>query len=136
MKVYRHGNAFIAPKGSFFDGHVRIDGDFIVSAETHFWGKLDVDGTLELGPGSTVGGAVSCNNAVIGKGCRIKGPLIVLENATICDDVILHSVRANGNIVLRPGVKVGDVYSDETIFVYGKISSGTLTGRNVKVVGN
>jgi predicted acyltransferase (DUF342 family) len=136
MKVYRNGETYIAPKGAFFDGNVKIDGNFIVPAETHIWGRLVVNGQLELGPYSTVGDDIQCSRAVIGKGARIKGTLEALEDVTICDDVRLRAVRAGGNIILRPGVKVGDVHSDETIFVFGKIKSGRLTGRNVKVLGN
>ncbi|NYT06351.1 MAG: polymer-forming cytoskeletal protein [Methanomicrobiales archaeon] len=136
MKVYQRGDTFIAPKGSFFDGNVRIEGNFIVPAETHFWGRLEVAGRLELGPYSTIGGGVTCSSAVIGKGVKIKGALEVLEDVTVCDDARIRSIHAGGNITLRPGIVVGTVQSDETIFVYGKIKSGTLTGRNVKVVGN
>lgn len=136
MKIYRHGETYIAPKGAYFDGNVRIDGNFIAPAETHIWGRLEVFGKVELGPYSTVGDSVFCTSAIIGKGTRIKGSLEALEDVTICDDVRLKSLRAGGNIIIRPGVKVGDVFSDETIFVYGKIKSGLLNGRNVKVLGN
>ncbi|KAF1078813.1 polymer-forming cytoskeletal protein [Methanogenium sp. MK-MG] len=136
MKVYRQGDNFIAPKGSFFDGNVKISGNFIVASDTHFWGHLDVDGTLELGPRSTVGGDITCRNAVIGNQVRIKGLLSVAENVTVCDGAHIRSLHAGGDITLRQGVQVGDVSSNETIFVCGKIKSGKLTGRNVKVVGN
>lgn len=136
MKVYRHGDSFIAPAGSFFDGNVKIPGNFIVAAGTHFWGRLDVGGTLELGPRSTVGGDVTCENAIIGSQVRIKGSLSVLENVTVCDEARIRCLHAGGDITLRPGVHVGAVSSDETIYVCGKIKSGKLTGRNVRVIGN
>jgi predicted acyltransferase (DUF342 family) len=136
MKLYRKGNTYVAPKGAFFDGNVRIDGNLILPPETHVWGKLEVDGTLELGPYSTVGGHVICSSAVIGRDVKIKGPLQALEDVTVSDGAHLHSIKAGGNIILRPGVEVGEVHSDETIYVYGKIKSGKLTGRNVKVLGN
>ena len=136
MKVYRQGDSFIAPKGSFFDGNVKIPGDFIVAPDTHFWGRLDVGGCLELGPRSTVGGNITCKKAIIGNQVRIKGSLDVIEDVTVCDEARIRSLHAGGDITLRPGVQVGDVSSDETIFVYGKIKSGKLTGRNVKAVGN
>ncbi len=135
MKVYRHGNTYIAPKGSFFDGNVKIDGNFIAPPETHIWGNMVVAGCLELGPYSTVGGYVEAESIVIGHDARIKGPLRVLETATICDNACLHSVQAGGNIIIRPGVRVGDVNSAETIFVYGKVTSERLFGRAVKVYG-
>jgi len=136
MKVYRQGDSFIAPKGSFFDGNVQIPGDFIVGPDTHFWGRLDVGGALELGPRSTVRGDITCDNAIIGNKVRINGSLKVIENVTVCDEARIRILHAGGDITLRPGVQVGDVSSEETIFVYGKIKSGKLTGRNVKVVGN
>jgi len=136
MKIYRQGDSFIAPRGSYFDGNVRVPGNFIVPPETHIWGRLDVNGTLELGPMSTVGGDVTCERAVIGNKVRIKGTLDVIEDVVLCDDVKVAAVRAGGDITLRPGVKVGEVSSDETIYVVGKIESGRLTGRNVKVLGN
>lgn len=136
MKVYRHGDTYIAPKGSFFDGNVKIDGNFITPPpETHIWGNMVVAGRLELGPGSTVGGFVEADSIVVGHDARIKGPLRVLETATICDNACLHSIKAGGNITLRPGVRVGAVNSDETIFVYGKVTSERLFGRAVKVYG-
>ncbi|MDH7592891.1 MAG: polymer-forming cytoskeletal protein [Methanomicrobiales archaeon] len=134
MKVFRQGDTYIAPKGAFFDGNVKLDGHFIAPPDTHVWGKLVIGGRLELGPRSSVGGEVLAQSAIIGHGARIKGPLIVLENATVCDDATIHSIQAGGNVVIRPGVKVGDVTCDETITVYGKIKSGKLVGRNVKIM--
>ena len=133
MKVYRHGNTYIAPRGSFFDGNVKIDGNFIAPPETHIWGNMVVAGCLELGPYSTVGGYVEAESIVIGHGAKIKGPLWVQKAATICDNACLHSIRAGGDIILRPGVRVGDVNSAETIYVYGKVTSERLFGRAVKV---
>ncbi|KLK88030.1 integral membrane protein CcmA involved in cell shape determination [Methanoculleus sediminis] len=135
MKVYRHGDTYIAPKGSFFDGNVKIDGNFITPPETHVWGNMVVAGRLELGPGSTVGGFIEAESIVIGHDAKIKGPIRVLETATICDNASLHSVKAGGNVTLRPGVSVGAVNSDETIFVYGKVTSERLFGRAVKIYG-
>jgi cytoskeletal protein CcmA (bactofilin family) len=135
MKVYRHGDTYIAPKGSFFDGNVKIDGNFITPPETHIWGNMVIAGRLELGPGSTVGGFIEAESIVVGHDAKIKGPVKVLETATICDNACLHSIKAGGNVTLRPGVKVGAVNSDETIFVYGKVTSERLFGRAVKVYG-
>ncbi len=136
MKIYRHGDTYIAPKGSFFDGNVKIDGNFITPPETHIWGNLIVAGRLELGPFSTVGGTVETRSAIIGHDVRIKGPLVVQGNATVCDNAHLHSIRAGGDVILRPGIVVGDVTTSKTIFVYGKIASEHLVGRSVKVYGN
>lgn len=136
MKVYQRGDTYIAPKGSYFDGNVHIPGDFIVPPKTHVWGRLDVDGCLELGPLSTVGSDVTCRSGVIGRGVKIKGALAAGGDVTISDGVSLGSVTAGGDIILRPGVTVGEVRSDATIYVYGKIESTRLFGRNVKVIGN
>jgi cytoskeletal protein CcmA (bactofilin family) len=133
MKIYRHGDTYIAPRGSFFDGNVKIDGNFIAPPETHIWGNVKVAGRLELGPYSTVGGFVEAGTIIIGHDVKVKGPVHVLETATICDNARLHSVHAGGDIVLRPGVEIGDVNSQETIFVYGKVKSERLIGRAVKV---
>ncbi|NLA38870.1 MAG: polymer-forming cytoskeletal protein [Methanomicrobiales archaeon] len=135
MKIYRHGDTYIAPKGSFFDGNVKINGNFIVPGETHIWGNVIVAGCFELGAYSTIGGYVEAEKIIIGHDARIKGPLTVLKTATVCDNAYLHSIRAGGDITLRPGVKVGDVSSEETIYVYGKIASERLFGRAVKVYG-
>lgn len=136
MKIYQWGDTYIVPRGSFFDGHVRIDGNLITPADTHFWGRLVVAGRLELGPRSTVGDHVIAQSAVIGPRTKVKGPLITLENITVCDRANLQSIQAGGPVLLRPGVIVnGDVKSDETITVVGKIQSGALLGRNVKIFG-
>jgi predicted acyltransferase (DUF342 family) len=52
--VIQKGTTFFAQKGTYFEGNVKIDGDFIVPARTHFWGRLTVTGTLELGSRSSV----------------------------------------------------------------------------------
>ena len=122
--------------GSYFEGNVKIDGDFIVPAHTHFWGRLTVTGSLELGPRSTVALDVSCWNAVIGSQCRIKGPLVAHGDVTILDHAMVHSVEAGGRVVLRPGVTVGDVRSGDAIIVHGKIRSGNLVGKSMKVLGD
>lgn len=134
MKIFRDGNTFIAPKGSYFEGNVRINGDFLVPPHTHFWGVLDVEGDLELGPNSSVRSRVRCKNAVIGPSTIIKGPLIATGNVTICDQAVIENVEAIGNVVLRPGVETGDVKSEGTVYVYGKVKSGKLFGRQVKVL--
>jgi predicted acyltransferase (DUF342 family) len=136
MKVYLWGDTYIASRGSFFDGHVKVDGNFIVPPDTHFWGRLVVAGRLELGADSSVGGEVIAQSAVIGPRSRVKGRLITLETVTACDRACIRTIQAGGNVLLRPGVVTGDVKSDETIVVVGKIQSGKLLGRNVKVFGN
>ena len=134
--LFQQGNTFFSQKGAYFEGNVKIDGDFIVPAHTHFWGRLTVTGTLELGPRSSVALDISCWNAIIGSQSRIKGPIVAHGDVTILDHAAVHSVKAGGKVILRTGVHVGDVTSEDTIIIHGKIKSGKLTGKNMKVIGD
>jgi predicted acyltransferase (DUF342 family) len=134
--VIQKGDTFFAEKGAYFEGNVKIDGNFIVPERTHFWGRLFVTGTLELGPRSSVALDVNCWNAVIGSQSRIKGPIVAHGDVTILDNAVVQSVNAGGKVILRTGVHVGDVTSNDTIIVHGRIKSGKLIGKNMKVLGN
>ena len=134
--VIQKGNTYYAQKGSYFEGNVKIEGDFIVPPHTHFWGRLMVTGNLELGPRSSVALDINCFSAVIGSQCRVKGPIVAHGDVTILDNATVHSVQAGGRVILRTGVSVGDVTSQETIIVHGRIKSGNLVGENMKVLGN
>ncbi|MCK9630136.1 MAG: polymer-forming cytoskeletal protein [Methanoregula sp.] len=134
--LIRKGNTYFAEKGSYFEGNVKVDGDFVVPPHTHFWGRLNVTGSLELGPRSSVALEISCRNALIGSQCRVKGPIIAHGDVTILDHASVHSVKAGGKVILRTGVIVGDVTSEDTIIVHGKIKSGNLIGKSMKVLGN
>jgi predicted acyltransferase (DUF342 family) len=134
--VIQKGSTFFAQKGAYFDGNVKIDGDFVVPAHTHFWGRLTVSGDLELGPRSSVALDVNCRSAIIGSQSRVKGPIIAHGDVTILDHAVVHSVEAGGKVILRTGVIVGDVTSQDAIIVHGKIKSGKLTGKTIKVLGN
>jgi predicted acyltransferase (DUF342 family) len=135
-KVIQKGDTFYAEKGAYFDGNVRIDGNFIVPAHTHFWGRLNVSGRLELGPRSSVALGISCGSAIIGSNARIKGPIVATGDVTVLDHAIVHSLQAAGKVILRQGVRVGDVSSGDTLVIHGKIKSGKLIGKNVKVLGD
>jgi hypothetical protein len=39
-------------------------------------------------------------------------------------------------VILRTGITVGDVRSGEAIIVHGKIKSGNLVGKSMKVIGD
>jgi len=134
--VFQKGSTFFAEKGSYFEGNVKIDGDFIVPAHTHFWGKLNVTGNLELGPRSSVALDITCWSAIIGSQCKIKGPIVAHGDVTVLDHAVVHSIQAGGKVILRTGVSVGDVTSEETIVVHGRIKSGNLIGKNMKVLGD
>ena len=135
-KVIQRGETFFAPKGAYFDGNVKIDGNFVVPAHTHFWGRLNVSGRLELGPRSSVALGITCGSAIIGSQVRVKGPIISTGNVTILDNAVVHSIQADGKVILRQGVRVGDVISKDTLIIRGKIKSGKLVGKNVKVFGD
>ena len=134
--ILQRDNTFFAQKGSYFEGNVKIDGDFIVPARTHFWGRLTVAGTLELGPRSSVALDISCGNAVIGSQCRVKGPIVARGDVTILDHAVVHSIDAGGKVILRTGITVGDVRSGDAIIVHGRIKSGNLVGKSMKVLGD
>ena len=134
--LIRKGNTYFAQKGSYFEGNVKVDGDFVVPAHTHFWGRLTVTGNLELGPRSSVALEVSCWSAVIGSQCRVKGPITAHGDVAILDHASVHSILAGGRVILRPGVVVGDVTSQDAIIVHGRIRSGNLVGKSLKVLGD
>jgi cytoskeletal protein CcmA (bactofilin family) len=135
-KVIQKGDTFFAEKGAYFDGNVKIEGNFIVPAHTHFWGSLNVSGRLELGPRSSVALGITCGSAIIGSNVRVKGPIVATGNVTILDHAIVHSIIADGKVLLRQGVRVGDVTSKDTLIINGRIKSGKLIGKSVKVLGD
>jgi len=57
-------------------------------------------------------------------------------DVTLLDHCVVYSVTAGGKVILRPDVRVGDVTSSDAILVHGKIKSGKLTGKSMKVIGN
>jgi carbonic anhydrase/acetyltransferase-like protein (isoleucine patch superfamily) len=134
--VLQKGNTYFAKKGSYFEGNVKIDGDFVVPPRTHFWGRLTVTGALELGPRSSVALGITCGSAVIGSQCRIKGSIVSQGDVVILDHAVVHTVQAGGRVILRPGISVGDVTSQDAIIVHGKIRSGNLIGKSMKVLGD
>ena len=136
VKVIQRGDTFFAEKGAYFDGNVKIDGNFIVPAHTHFWGRLNVSGRLELGPRSSVVLGIKCGSAIIGSSVRVKGPIVATGDVTILDNAIIHSVQADGKVILRQGVRVGDVTAKDALIIHGRIKSGRLIGKSVKVLGD
>ena len=100
--VIRKGSTYYAPKGSYYEGNVRIDGDFIVPARTHFWGRLVVTGRLELGMKSSVALDVECGSAIIGSHARVKGPLVASGDVTLLDHCVVYSVEPGGRLSSGP----------------------------------
>ncbi|MEN6611594.1 MAG: polymer-forming cytoskeletal protein [Methanoregulaceae archaeon] len=135
VTVYQKDNSYSAAFGSYFEGNVRIPGNFMVQPRTHFWGRLVVEGRLDLGPQSVVGEDVECDSAAIGSNSWIKGTLRSVGDILICDNAHLHDIVSGGNVTLRSGARVGNVTARDTIIIYGKIKSGKLVGKNVKIYG-
>jgi hypothetical protein len=48
----------------------------------------------------------------------------------------VHSIDAGGDVILRTGANVGDVRSGAAIIVHGRIKSGNLVGKSMKVLGD
>jgi predicted acyltransferase (DUF342 family) len=113
---------------------VRIEGNLVTPFGTHFWNHLVVSGDLELGPCSTVAGHVSCRNALIGGRAIVKGDLTAEGTVFACDRAVIRSIRAGGDVVLRPGIIVGEVVTPGTITVIGKVHSDRLEGWKVVVL--
>lgn len=95
-----------------------------------------VTGKLELGMKSSVALDISCGSAVIGSHAKIKGPLNATGDVTLLDHCVVYSVNAGGKVIIRPDVHVGDVTCADAIVIHGKIKSGKLTGKSMKVLGN
>ncbi len=136
MKVFVKGKTYLAEPGSYFKESVKIDGDFIVPPKIQFWKDLVVTGHLSLGVGSRVGGNITCNGAVISRGCLVEGELVSdTDQVTICDGARVRVVKSNGNVLLRPGI-VSDEVHGENILVMGKVHCGKLMGTNTRVITN
>ncbi|HJJ99073.1 MAG TPA: polymer-forming cytoskeletal protein [Methanocorpusculum sp.] len=136
MKIFVKDTTYLAEPGSLFTYSVKIDGDFIVPQKTHFWKDLVVTGHLSLGAYSRVYGNVSCNGAVISRGCLVEGELNAeTEQLTVCDGARVRIIRSKGNILLRPGI-VSDEVHGENILVMGKIHCRKLVGRNTRIITN
>jgi len=134
VKILVHGETCYAPWGAYFDGSVRIEGNLVAPFGTHFWKHLTVSGDLELGPCSTIAGHVSCRNALIGGRAIVKGDLTAEGTVFACDRAVIRSIRAGGDVVLRPGIIVGEVVTPGTITVIGKVHSDRLEGWKVVVL--
>jgi predicted acyltransferase (DUF342 family) len=134
VKIRVLGETCYAPRGAYFDGSVRIEGNLVAPFGTHFWKHLTVSGDLELGPCSTVAGHVSCRNALIGGRAVVKGNLTAEGTVFVCDRAVIRSILAGGDVVLRPGIVVGDVVTPGMITVIGKVLSDRLEGSKVVVL--
>jgi hypothetical protein len=64
----------------------------------------------------------------------VKGDLAAEGTVFVCDRAVLRSIRAGGDVVLRPGIVVGDVVTPGVITVIGKVLSDRLEGSKVVVL--
>ena len=134
MKIRVSGETCYAPRGAYFDGNVRIEGNLVAPFGTHFWKHLTVSGDLELGPCSTVAGHVSCRNALIGGRVVVKGILTAEGTVFVCDRAVIRGIQAGGDVILRPGIIIGDVVTPGMITVIGKVLSDRLEGSKLVVL--
>lgn len=130
------GGVYLAERGAIFDGNLRLPGSLILPHDCHVWGDLVVNGRLDLGPHSTVGGRIACERAFVGHHAVLRGGLSSTGDVTVADGAHVASIEAGGTVLLRPGITVGDVRTTGLILIHGRITSGLLLGRQVKVFGN
>jgi cytoskeletal protein CcmA (bactofilin family) len=135
-RLKRCGDVYLAESGAIFDGNLRVPGHLVLPADCHVWGDLVVNGRLDLGPHGTVGGRCACHEALVGHHATVRGNLTSTGDVTVADGAHVAGIEAGGTVRLRPGATVGDVRTDGLILIHGRITSGLLVGRQVKVFGN
>jgi cytoskeletal protein CcmA (bactofilin family) len=135
-RLKRCGDVYLAEAGAIFDGNLRVPGHLVLAPDCHVWGNLVVNGRLDLGPHGTVGGRCACHEALVGHHATVRGGLTSTGDVTVADGAHVRSIEAGGTVRLRPGATVGDVKTDGLILIHGRITSGLLVGRQVKVFGN
>ena len=69
MAIFVQDTLHMAERGSYYEGSVKIDGDFLVPPRTEFWKDIVVSGNIYLCPESHVKGNVTCKGGVICRGC-------------------------------------------------------------------
>jgi len=135
-RLKRCGDVYLAEAGAIFDGNLRVPGHLVLAPDCHVWGNLVVNGRLDLGPHGTVGGRCACHEALVGHHATVRGALTSTGDVTVADGAHVAGIEAGGTVLLRPGATVGDVRTDGLILIHGRITSGLLLGRQVKVFGN
>jgi cytoskeletal protein CcmA (bactofilin family) len=135
-RLKRCGDVYLAESGAIFDGNLRVPGHLVLPPDCHVWGDLVVNGRLDLGPHGTVGGRCACHEALVGHHATVRGSLASSGDVTVADGAHVAGIEAGGTVRLRPGATVGDVRTDGLILIHGRITSGLLVGRQVKVFGN
>ena len=135
-RLKRCGDVYLAERGAIFDGNLRVPGHLVLPPDCHVWGDLVVNGRLDLGPHGTIGGRCACHEALIGHHATVRGGLTSSGDVTVADGAHVAGIETGGTVRLRPGAIVGDVRTDGLILIHGRITSGLLVGRQVKVFGN
>ena len=134
MAIFVQDTLHMAERGSYYEGSVKIDGDFLVPPHTEFWKDIVVSGNIYLCPESHVKGNVTCKGGVICRGCVIEGDLIAEDGELrICDGASVHRIISTGDVYLRKDVISSEVRGNN-ILVMGKIQCGKLMGKNTRVV--
>jgi len=136
MVVFVQGTKYMAPRGSFFQGSVKVDGDLLLGQRSTIWGNLVVNGNLYLMPQCQINGNVTCNGGIIGHGTVISGTYYVNQGTlTVCDGAKIHTITSTGDIFLRPDVTSEEV-SGINILVLGKVHCGRLMGKNTRIISS
>lgn len=134
MTIFVQDRLHMAERGSYYEGSVKIDGDFLVPPRTEFWKDIVVSGNIFLCPESHVKGNVTCAGGVICRGCVIDGDLIAEGGELrICDGAFVHRIISTGDVYLRKDVSASEVRGNN-ILVMGKIQCGKLMGKNTRVI--
>ncbi len=134
MTIFVQDTLHMAERGSYYEGSVKIDGDFLVPPRTEFWKDIVVSGCIYLCPETHVKGNVICKGGIIGRGCVIEGDLTADGGELrICDGAAVHRIISTGDVFLRKDVSASEVRGNN-ILVMGKIQCGKLMGKNTRVV--
>jgi len=117
---HRPSNTYIISNG-YLEKSLRVNGNLITGPGVHFWKDLVVEGKLILGRGSSVGGQLFANRAILGAHCRVVGGVQVDEDLKILDGCeITREVVCGGNVRIRPRVRIDSLTSRGTVLVEGR----------------
>jgi len=137
-KVHVKDSNYMAKRGSFFQGSIKIDGDFLLGTRSTIWGNLVVAGNLYLMSECQINGNVTCAGGVIGRGTVVTGTFTTTQengSLTVCDGAKINVISSSGDVYLRPDVTSAEVFGNN-ILVQGKVHCGRLMGKNTRVISN
>ncbi len=110
----------VAKHGSVFSTGIIVPSNFICGFNCHFWGALEVQGELLLGPHCSIGGDVSAEGGIIGYRSVVNGDASMEGDVRIMDAVeIGGEVYSNGRIMMRPGVTMNGIRGSGTVETIG-----------------